>query len=354
MSEASTLMQATVTAFRDTARTCRTSADLEALRRHLNELAEAAMNAEYLGLQDCIMLMQQHLDDVAASGHLTDRQIRLLQEWPDRISAYLDGNGDDTSSEPLLALLGDAVWPAPLDQADAEVLRGMLVRVDSKTGVSALRVSLDALAESIRAIDDTQPETLRQTATELEQSGQQLGEAGETALQDCAVLLQQNLEDLAADGKPLTDTLKTLLTAWSGLVDRCLHDPKDENARRALIENLCHPQWPAALSEADAAVLYELFGIAPPATTETATGTDEPVADNVMPFPGDRTIGEPSALARLDASLARIEPHNPATIRPAGGTGRHRRQHGTTRTAGPLSPFATATRGSACRKFHTQ
>lgn len=319
MTEAMNQLETVLSDFRAAAKSCHTIDDTAPLHASLDNLANAAMQADYLGLQDCALLLQQHIDDVVAAGEISQPQITLLQTWPERVSNYLDSGGDAASSEQLLDTLSSPDWPVPLTSADANVLRDMLVFRTEASATADLQPELDRLAETIRAIDDQQPGTLQQAATELEQFSQRLGEAGQMALQDCAILLQQNIEDIAASGEVLTDTQKTLLTAWSGLASNCLNRAEDTASRRALIENLCHAHWPAALSMADAGVLYELFGITPPepAADESVphTGAETRPDSNVMPFPAARGLTtEPPALARLNESLSQVEIDNPTTV----------------------------------------
>ncbi|MDZ7737430.1 MAG: hypothetical protein U5P41_16105 [Gammaproteobacteria bacterium] len=316
MTEAITQLQAVLSEFRIGAEACYTVDDTAALHQALDKLADAAGHADYLGLQDCAVLLQQHIDDIVATGRISEGQIKLLKSWPQQVNSYLETQGDAESSQQLLDNLGNADWPAPLTPVDAEVLHEMLIR-KATTASTDLQPELERLAVTIRAIDDQKPETLHQAVTELGQLAHRLGEAGETALQDCTILLQQNIEDIAASGEPMSDTRKTLLTAWSGLAGNCLNRPDDELSRRALIENLCHPHWPAALAIADAAVLYELFGIEPPQQPADDTGTAAPTtttADNVMPFPARPEADDLPALARLDTSLSQVEIDNPTTV----------------------------------------
>ncbi len=321
MTDAMTQLQTALSEYKSRAEACSTVADTAALCQALDNLAQAAMDTDQLGLQDCVLLLQQYIDDIVVNDHITDTQIGLLQAWPALVESYLESGGDAVTSRQLLDNLGDPAWPAPLNAADAYILRDMLVSEETTAAPTDLQASLARLARTIRAIDDEQPETLHQAATELEQFAHRLGEAGETGLQDCTLLLQQNIEDIAAAAKPLTDTQKTLLTAWSGLAGNCLNHPEDVASQRALIENLSHSHWPAALTTADAAVLYDLFGLEPP---ESGTSHDEApatspaeivTANNITPFPASATgSSEPPALARLDASLSQVEIANPTTI----------------------------------------
>lgn len=311
MTEAMASLQSTLKAFRRDADACQTVADLNRLRESLEQLAQAALDSDAAGLQDCAAMLEQHLDDVANSGELSARQKQLLQAWVAEAENYLNDITD--TGQLLVDTLTDPAWPAPMSTGDATVLLEMLARQDSNQA-DALRAALIRLIESIKAIDDDHPGTLQSAISELEQFGQTLGDSGEMGLQDCALLLQQNLDDAAATGEPLTDVQKTLLTAWTGLIETCLQKPNDKSVRAALIRNLCHSHWPAALTAADAAVLYDLFGIQPPveepvAEPVTDSRTPTPVADNVVPFPT-----EPQALITLDASLSQVEVDNPTTI----------------------------------------
>lgn len=313
MTEINAQLQSALSELQRAADNCAGTADLPMLRQALETLAHAAADNNLLGLQDSALLLQQHLDDIVSSNELTTDQIALLRGWSAQVALYLQQNRDKDSSRELLNTLGAAAWPAPLTDADANVLLDMLVQPHTELLIEAAR-----LAEIIRAIDDDDTNTLLQAVKELEQFSQSLDEADEMGLHDCALLLQQNLDDIARNNQLLTDIQKTLLTAWSGLTDNCLRQTDDKVSRAALIANLCHPHWPAALSAEDAAVLYHLFGIDPPEveveTEEEASAVPAGHPSNVMPFPGLTGSSPPQALARLDASLARIEIDNATTI----------------------------------------
>lgn len=309
MTEAMTQLHAALSAFETATGGCQTVDDINALNQALEQLACAALEADQLGLQDCAAMLQQHLDDVAASGSITPGQIDQLRMWAEQAGNYLHGTDTAAACKAMVGILGNQAWPAPMSAADAEVLREMLAPPNTDQ-YADLQPAMTRLMDAIRAIDDEEPATLQAAAAELEQFSQALGDAGEMGLQDCALLLQQNIEDLAADAEPLTDVQKTLLTAWAGLTASCLNKPNDKSSRAALIANLCNTHWPAALTAADAAVLYDLFGIQPAAETPSPAKIEQTmVAGNVVPFPV-----EPKALAILDASLAQVEVDNPTTI----------------------------------------
>ena len=329
MTETMPQLQSALLAYRTAAGNSSTEFDTSAVYQALAELADAAAHEDQMGLQDCLLLMQQHIDDVTADSELAPAQICLLQDWPAVIQGYLDNGGTPAASERLLDILQASCWPVPLNSTDADILHEMLVTTAADAeSTTALSATIERLAAIIRAIDDAPPETLQRAAAELEQVAQDFGEASEMGLQDCALLLQQNIQDIAQSGEPLTDVQTTLLTAWSGLAAKCLKQANDPAPRRAIIQNLCHDHWPAALNQADAAILYDLFGIEPPAlesalesATESATETDsessQSAPDNVTPLPGQPAAAsqsEPPALARLDASLSHVELDNPTTL----------------------------------------
>ncbi len=324
MTEAQTQLQSALADLKNLTQTVVTT-DIAALQNALESVADAAATAELLGLQDCALLLQQNIGDATDTAPLSDRQLAIIQAWPDQIDAYLHSGRSAATSDALIDSLKQDCWPTSLAEVDTEVLREMLVATVTGVPADQLDTRLDTLTQCIAALDDDEPATLQAVISASEHFAELLNEAGLLGLQDCALLLQQNLEDIATGGHVLTDPQKTLLTAWSGLVRNIFKRPDDTAPCYALVKNLSHPHWPSALGETDADVLYEIFGLAPPlesgplgmtgilaaaAPTETETDTESEPDLSTMDSVGEV---EP-ALARFSDSRALHETDNPGTL----------------------------------------
>lgn len=281
-----------------------TSENVPPLCQALESFGNLAGENNQLGLQDCSLLLQQQLQDIANNGGLTEDQCVRLSDFPVLLESYLAEHSPEHSNA-LLAILKADCWPAPLADEDADILRDMLYPM------ATAMTSMDTpkLKDTLTAIYTALPEPQSEAPVLLDATAEQLGnfalsaaDAGQLALQDCALLLQQNLNDISASNQDLSDAQRTLLVAWLNLATKYLAEPDDKTRAEALVRNLQSHNWPVPLSSADALIFYELFGVEPPEESEEETAQPAPAAS---PGPA-AVIDEPADLALFINLLADI------------------------------------------------
>uniref|UniRef100_UPI003D26EC2D hypothetical protein n=1 Tax=Methylophaga lonarensis TaxID=999151 RepID=UPI003D26EC2D len=243
-----------------------TSDNIPSVCQALETFGNLAGDNGFLGLQDCSLLLQQQLQDIADNGGLTEIQYTCLSGWPGLLESYL-AERNSGNAEALLSCLKTDCWPAPLTDDDAAILVDMLYPKDATTtdnDTSRLKDTLTAIYSVLPEPESETPASLDTTLDRLGAFAQSAADVGQLALQDCALLLQQNLSDIVATNHDLSDAQRTLLVAWLNLASKYLADPTDKTRAEALVRNLQSHNWPMPLSPADALIFYELFGIEPP------------------------------------------------------------------------------------------
>lgn len=313
MTESNALLQAALADLRQSIQACQpdTAETITPICHAMDALAHAAGEDGCLGLQDCSLLMQQQLQDATEAGGLNDAQWHWLGQWPALLEQYLAAPGRE-NSDALLASLQHDCWATPLASGDAEILRDLLCRQEPESGKAAAEPDHSSLRNTLTAIyavlpepQSESPDSIDATIRHLGTFAQSAADAGQLALQDCALLLQQNLSDISTSQQELNDPQRTLLVAWLNLAGKYLASPGDTAMTAALIRNLQDHNWPAPLSATDAAIFYELFGIEPP-ESEATPGTEQPVDQPAIPDaePADLTLFIEAIAATSDADAA--------------------------------------------------
>jgi len=136
----------------------------------LERFGNASQAAELIGLQQACELFYRHVCDLNESGEiLSEPQLALLRDWPERIARYLENVGDAGASEALATSLLDEHWPRPLAPEFRQPLIDLLAaaHVSDQDTVSERMQTATAEDVSLALPDDINQELLEGLLQEL-------------------------------------------------------------------------------------------------------------------------------------------------------------------------------------------
>ena len=289
------------------------------------EIANEALDFGLDNLCDvCMLFHATALDIDLVEQGLDVKHGKLLKNWQDRFTAYLDTPEDEKSRHDLVAVLQDAFWSEPLPDDDAKMLKDLLLPeptpIESKeTSVKTdpdltyetdlqeppidnsdpapdlatnLEVDLENLAAEVKVIAPDLLELIRSEfepyaesifvaieseyaktlsaekfslamlpqLDELEMLAKVAETLGLQGLQKVFEALRNNMQALCTDKLMLEKQQSQLLTSVMSCILHYLADI-DNIARRILLaEHLQNPNWPIPLAENEVQELIALFG----------------------------------------------------------------------------------------------
>ena len=117
-----------------------------------------AGNAGFMGLRDVCLLFQEHLADLDFRQQgIGDAVRERLEEWPILVIGYLGAPTDPQASEPLIDHLHSPAWSIPLPEAEAGVLRGMLMYGAQAPDAAAEPMDEERAGIAMEAVEESSP-----------------------------------------------------------------------------------------------------------------------------------------------------------------------------------------------------
>jgi len=181
-------------------------------------------------------------------------------------------------------------------------------------------ILLEALAEDAGSGTEAIAYGLERYAQQVEHIGIAAGTAGLSGLQDVCTLFRENLHELGAQNRKLTDNERELLEEWPTLVMGYLESPADRQTYEALVEHLCNSTWSTPLSADEATVMCQLlapadktFADSMAANSETEVPDDSLLGIDSIPTATDSTTDTPPTPAESAQANPDIETFSPDT-----------------------------------------
>ncbi len=109
------------------------SGDTQQLVDTLERLAECADLNGLLGFQDICLFCQELLLDLADQPAISPAQAERITHWPILARNYIETPDDCQAAETLIQYLQSPLWPAPLAESEADILRSLLIPDDQET-----------------------------------------------------------------------------------------------------------------------------------------------------------------------------------------------------------------------------
>ena len=253
---------------------------LDSVAQKLEETGIFAGEQNMPGFQDVCFLLQDFLLETPDGSVYKATQQQQLVNWVDMAKDYIK-QPDDDNADKILNIFRVECWPAPLTNTDTNFMKEMLVKPDdtseaSMAGEAAESESVDSegasdnvpsddslcqLSQALKEYQSDDDATLDNIIKHIERIGSFAAVTDLLGFQDVCLLLQQNLEDLIAGNKKLSDNQYHALQQWVTDAGTYINRPADNAIAVSLINFLTDNQWPSSLTEADTTVLKEMFGI---------------------------------------------------------------------------------------------
>lgn len=227
---------------------------------NIGKLAIAAGENGRLGFQDICLLIQETFSDIVVNtGTLNDSQYKSLQLWRILASNYIKDSKSSTI-EPLISFFKRPELNSSIAEDDIAVLNEVLEN-ESKQFQILFSGIISALEEHIPVEPDFITEKFNTLLTSIQENNL-------SGFLDVASLFQENISDIANDKKTLSHKQNELILNWLNQAGLFLSDGNSIDAASKLINILKQNEWPTPLSDVDASILFEMFGITPEASSE--------------------------------------------------------------------------------------
>jgi chemotaxis protein histidine kinase CheA len=269
----------------------------------LEQLGEAAGEAEYVGAQNLCLLFREQILALGERGNdVTDEIHDALAAWPELLRYHLQSVPEEAATEAIIEHLESPLWISPLAPGDADLLKELL-RTDRQAndvGAEGTTPATPSMAGELPegpSEEDLSPQAeelagvLIEEIPFMEEPLARLlelalsGEGDTSAREDaCEVFLdyldrftdaaeavgfaglgqalgrmRENLSQLVARPRRFTGDEGDALAAWNGPVRGYLNAPCRAAACQSLIDWLRLPQWPRPLSAEEAEDLLPLL-----------------------------------------------------------------------------------------------
>lgn len=240
---------------------------LGSLSEAINEFAQAVAKELSLGFQDvCLLLDENILELIEQRKDLSSTQKTLLTAWVGLAGKYISDPENNDFGKALLLNLENQQWPLPLTHEDTSMIAGMMgikLKDDDETANEETDAAMANPVDSLKlAIEIHKTDSsLEDIITHLEEISTFAEESDLHGFGDVCMLLQQNLEDLAADKKELSDDQYHALQQWADDASNYINDQNNNTAALSLINALTTSHWSSSLTEADVLMIKEMFGI---------------------------------------------------------------------------------------------
>lgn len=230
--------------------------DPESFQPVLNNIGKLAIVAGEngrLGFQDICLLIQETFSDIVEStGLLSDSQYELLQLWRILASNYIKDSKPSTI-ERLISFFKSSELNSSVAENDLAVLNDVLEKESHQFPILFSEI-IDALKKNTPVKPDIINEKLDTVLTSIQESNL-------SGFLDVTLLFQENISDIASEKKVLSHKQNELILNWLNQAELFLSDEKNNTAASGLINILKNDEWPTPLSDVDANILFEMFGI---------------------------------------------------------------------------------------------
>jgi chemotaxis protein histidine kinase CheA len=228
------------------------SESFQVVLNNIENLAAAANENSRPGFQDICFLVQETFSDIVSSGTLNERQYELLGLWRVLASNYIKDSKASTI-EKLVSFFKYAELNSSTTEEDQSVLEEVLNKESQQFDI--LFSNEIAALENNTAIDTTE------LNNKLDILLLSLSDNNTSGLLDIASLFKENISDIAIENTSFSDEQNKLILNWLNQANILLADGTQKSAASKLIEILKSDQWPTPLSDIDANILLEMFGI---------------------------------------------------------------------------------------------
>jgi chemotaxis protein histidine kinase CheA len=229
------------------------SESFQPVLNNINNLATAAGENGRLGFQDiCLLVLQDFTDIIRNTGTLNHAQYEALQLWRILISNYIKDSKSSTI-QPLVSFLKRSELNFNITDDDLSVINDVLEKESQQ-----FDILFSEIISTLEANGFVSPELINKKLEVLLNSLQDNDTAG---FLDIALLFQENISDIANESSLLNEKQSSLVLNWINQAGIFLADNNNSTAASELINILKNTEWPTPLSEDDATILLEMFGI---------------------------------------------------------------------------------------------
>ena len=230
---------------------------------NIAKLAEFAGENNRPGFQDvCLLVQELYSDVISATGTLNPEQYDLLQLWHILALNYIRESKTSTIDK-LTSILTRQELNGILKSEDIVVLNEVLEKESHQFSILFSNV-ITSLENNFPIEPDIINEKLDTLLLSLQESNL-------SGFLDVTFLFQENISDIAADKLKLNIKQKDLVLSWLRHAELLLNDSTNTDSASALVNILKSDVWPTPLSDADANILLEMFGI-----SNNDTAAEEP------------------------------------------------------------------------------
>lgn len=256
------------------------NAYLEKIIQHIENLGFYAKQLDLHGFHDVCLLLQQNLEDLSDENNLiSESQLQSLQDWATSAHSYLNNPNNRSLLSSLTQILIESHWPTSLTEEDVNLIQEMfelsdIAEADHEqtpdinifdsefSGDETDNTMTDSVDSLKLAIGNHKTElSLEDIITHLERLSVYAAGSALHGFEDVCMLLQQNLEDLVADKKELSDAQYQTLQQWTAAAADYVDDQNNHTTVLSLLNALTASHWPVALTEVDLPLMEKMFGI---------------------------------------------------------------------------------------------
>jgi chemotaxis protein histidine kinase CheA len=220
---------------------------------NIANLATAAAENNRLGFQDICLLVQETFSDIIDSNNTLDnKQYESLQLWKILALNYVKDSKTSTIN-PLLSFFKRPDLNCSIVDDDLAVLNDVLEKESQQ-----FDILFSGIINSLEKNDSLAPSIITEKLGKFLASIQESNLSG---FLDIALLLQENITDIVSDTGELNETQSQLTLDWLNQASSFLSDEKNVSAISELVTILKSNEWPTPLSDVDANILLEMFGV---------------------------------------------------------------------------------------------
>lgn len=267
---------------------------LQSVLNNIETLGTIAGENERLGLQDICLLVQETFSDIIqTSTTLNGKQLELLKQWRILASNYIR-DGKESTANALTSFFKHSELNSAIEDDDLVILKDML----KKEG----NLFQSLFSDICNAIKNDETFNLNILNEKLEQLLLSIDEKDLAGFLDICLLFQENITDIQESEYEVNDKQKELILGWLKqtelLLSNISHPAPD--VVFTLVNILKQEEWPTSLTEIDANILLEMFGIEPEAKADESLSK---IPDTLVnPF------------NNLHGSVSKVDPNNKETI----------------------------------------
>ena len=244
------------------------SATLTHIIDNLELIAKKSSTSEQLGLNNLALLLQDNLLCIYEDNqNLSLHQYELLKIWPQLFDNFVNQFEIDHTVTTVCTNLANDNWPIPVTGKDAEILQELLKTELDNQPVKENINQEELLSNTFTTLITTVEKIIDKNSLVLDGFTERIKKLTETAelsgfigFHDLCLMALENISELQ-NYDQITDTQKTLITAWFSLAQKYLNNPESKQCCQALINNLSDTNWPLPIPDEDKSTLFDILGI---------------------------------------------------------------------------------------------